>query len=57
MTYDGAGHGFLRSGADPGASAADRAAAEQAWVRWLAILAELTPTAVDGATWGRVKAE
>jgi carboxymethylenebutenolidase len=36
--YDGAGHAFMRSGAEADASAANRAAYEQAWERWLALL-------------------
>jgi carboxymethylenebutenolidase len=33
VTYEGAGHGFMRSGADPNGSEADRKAREAAWVR------------------------
>lgn len=41
VTYDGAGHGFLRSGEAPDASAADQAAQKAAWQRWLQILGGL----------------
>jgi carboxymethylenebutenolidase len=33
VTYEGAGHGFMRSGADPGGSEADKKAREAAWTR------------------------
>lgn len=33
VTYEGAAHGFMRSGADPGGSEADKKAREAAWVR------------------------
>jgi len=33
VTYDGAGHGFMRSGADPNGSEADKKAREAAWAR------------------------
>jgi carboxymethylenebutenolidase len=33
VTYEGAGHGFMRSGEDPGGSEADEKAREAAWVR------------------------
>jgi carboxymethylenebutenolidase len=33
ITYEGAGHGFMRSGADPGGSEADKKAREAAWAR------------------------
>ena len=33
VTYEGAGHGFMRSGAGPTASEADKKAREAAWVR------------------------
>jgi len=42
VTYDGAGHGFMRDGMDPGSTstthAANILAHDQAWQRWLAIL-------------------
>jgi len=38
ITYDGAGHGFMRSGEDPGATAANREALNKAWERWKKIL-------------------
>ncbi|MGH9776156.1 MAG: dienelactone hydrolase family protein [Candidatus Acidiferrales bacterium] len=38
VTYEGAGHGFMRGGETPGASAADTKAREEAWERWKSIL-------------------
>jgi carboxymethylenebutenolidase len=34
VTYDGAGHGFMRAGEAPDASAANSKARSDAWVRW-----------------------
>jgi carboxymethylenebutenolidase len=39
VTYDGAGHGFMRAGEAPDASDANRQAREQAWARWKKIMA------------------
>jgi carboxymethylenebutenolidase len=58
VTYEGAGHGFLRAGAEPGASEANRLAHDQAWARWLELLGKLAaglPTAVEEGTWGQAK--
>lgn len=41
VTYEGAGHGFMRSGEDPQGPAEDRQAREQAWERWKTRLAAL----------------
>jgi len=39
VTYDGAGHGFMRTGQDPSTtSEADKKARTEAWKRWLALL-------------------
>jgi carboxymethylenebutenolidase len=39
VTYDGAGHGFMRAGEDPANQNADNTKAhDQGWVRWLAIM-------------------
>ena len=38
VTYEGAGHGFMRAGEDPDASAANKKARESAWKRWLELL-------------------
>jgi carboxymethylenebutenolidase len=38
VVYPGAGHGFLRSGEGNDATAEDKAALEQAWVRWKKLL-------------------
>jgi carboxymethylenebutenolidase len=41
VTYDGAGHGFMRAGEDPAASEANRKARDAAWERWKALLAKM----------------
>jgi len=41
VTYDGAGHGFMRAGEDPMGSAANKKAREQAWERWKSILKKI----------------
>jgi carboxymethylenebutenolidase len=42
VTYDGAGHGFMRAGEDPNdKNPANKKAATEAWQRWLALLAKL----------------
>ena len=45
VTYEGAGHGFMRSGEDPGGTEpgheANQKAREQAWQRWLGVLKTL----------------
>jgi carboxymethylenebutenolidase len=38
VTYEGAGHGFMRAGEAPDASDANRRARDEAWVRWKEIL-------------------
>jgi carboxymethylenebutenolidase len=38
VTYEGAGHGFMRSGEAPDATEPDRKARQQAWQRWLDLL-------------------
>lgn len=38
VTYEGAGHGFMRSGMQPDASESNKKAREQAWERWLKLL-------------------
>ncbi len=38
VTYEGAGHGFMRSGEDPDASEANGKAREEGWNRWKALL-------------------
>lgn len=58
MTYEGAGHGFLRAGAASGASEANRLAHDQAWIRWLDLLGQLAaglPSAVEERSWGQAK--
>ena len=34
LTYEGAGHGFMRAGDAPDASEADKKAKDEAWKRW-----------------------
>jgi carboxymethylenebutenolidase len=41
VTYEGAGHGFMRSGEEPNASEENKRAREEAWVRWKALLKKL----------------
>ncbi len=41
VTYEGAGHGFMRSGEAPDASEANKTARAAAWERWLGLLADL----------------
>ena len=38
VTYEGAGHGFMRAGEAPDASDANRRARDEAWARWKKIL-------------------
>ncbi len=38
VTYEGAGHGFMRAGEEAGASDANRKAREEGWKRWLELL-------------------
>jgi len=40
VTYEGAGHGFMRAGEEPGAKPDNAKARDQAWVRIEKILAE-----------------
>jgi carboxymethylenebutenolidase len=42
VTYEGAGHGFMRSGEDPDGQAANKHARTAAWQRWLALLKRQT---------------
>lgn len=39
VTYQGAGHGFMRAGEEPGANPANKKAHDEAWARWKKILA------------------
>jgi carboxymethylenebutenolidase len=41
VTYEGAGHGFMRSGEDPSGSAADKDARTKAWERWKDLLKKI----------------
>jgi carboxymethylenebutenolidase len=38
VTYDGAGHGFMRAGEAPDATAANKKARDDSWVRWKSLL-------------------
>ena len=40
VTYDGAGHGFMRAGEAPDAKEADKKARTEAWERWKILLAK-----------------
>jgi carboxymethylenebutenolidase len=39
VTYDGAGHGFMRAGEAPDASDANRKARDESWERWKQLMA------------------
>lgn len=41
VTYEGAGHGFMRAGEEPGASEPNRKARDEAWTRWKELLKAL----------------
>ena len=41
LTYDGAGHGFMRAGEAPDASSANKEARTQAWDRWRQLLKQI----------------
>jgi carboxymethylenebutenolidase len=41
VTYEGAGHGFMRAGEAPDASEANKKAHDQAWKRWKELLKRL----------------
>jgi carboxymethylenebutenolidase len=41
ITYEGAGHGFMRAGEEPEASEANKKAREEAWNRWKALLQKI----------------
>jgi carboxymethylenebutenolidase len=42
VTYDGAGHGFMRAGEDPGSTVeANKKAHDDAWIRWLGLLKKI----------------
>jgi carboxymethylenebutenolidase len=40
VTYEGAGHGFMRAGEAPDASEGNRKARTEAWARWKSLLAK-----------------
>jgi carboxymethylenebutenolidase len=42
VVYDGAGHGFMRAGEDPGGSKGNQKARAAAWARWKQLLKELS---------------
>ena len=41
VTYEGAGHGFMRGGEDPAGNAADKKAREEAWERLKELLKKI----------------
>ena len=41
VTYEGAGHGFMRSGEQPNPSEANKQAREEGWKRWKSLLGKL----------------
>ncbi len=40
VTYDGAGHGFMRAGEAPDATDANKKAREESWTRWKSLMAK-----------------
>ena len=42
VTYEGAGHGFMRAGEAPDAKEADRKAREDGWKRWKSLMERLS---------------
>ena len=41
VTYEGAGHGFMRAGEEPNAEAANKKARDEGWIRWKALLKKI----------------
>ena len=41
VTYEGAGHGFMRAGEAPDANAANKKARDEAWIRWKELLRKI----------------
>jgi carboxymethylenebutenolidase len=41
VTYEGAGHGFMRAGEAPDGSAANKTAREAGWKRWIELLRKI----------------
>jgi len=41
VTYDGAGHGFMRAGEDPNGNEGNKKARTEAWARWMSLLKTL----------------
>ena len=41
VTYEGAGHGFMRLGEAPDASGANKKAHDEAWARWKKLLKKM----------------
>src|SRR6202047_4754476 len=52
VTYEGAGHGFMRAGEAPDASEENRKARTEAWARWKALLAKGEPSGYGGSSLG-----
>jgi carboxymethylenebutenolidase len=42
VIYEGAGHGFMRTGEEPNAKAADKKAHDEAWARWKTLLKQIS---------------
>jgi len=41
VTYEGAGHGFMRAGEDPAGNAANKKARDEGWARWKELLKKM----------------
>ena len=42
VIYDGAGHGFMRTGEEPNPKPANKKAHDEAWQRWKTLLKEIS---------------
>jgi carboxymethylenebutenolidase len=57
VTYDGAGHGFMRAGEAPDANPANKAAREQGFTRFIALLKQMkASSAAENASHGKARA-
>ncbi len=57
VTYDGAGHGFMRAGEAPDASPANKAAREQGFTRLVTLIKEMkSPSVASNATHNKIVA-
>ncbi|NKB67926.1 MAG: hypothetical protein GKR89_12770 [Candidatus Latescibacteria bacterium] len=61
VIYEGAGHGFMRSGEEANAAQANRDGHDQGWGRWLELLEaharDAVSSAVEPVSWGEIKTD